>query len=393
MNISEIYQQRIIETAIALDRSLYNKKIFHHTPFTKHLEIVFNLIGFAAGIFFFRLAPCRSANQFSRWAAACKSGWRKPPFSETDLNHIEIAKNLIAESKATTGNAPAALFLATHPETSSSSAHLLGEILSHAIQAGELLYPRSKFKLVQAIDPFALDTLPQFLGAIYAGLMTSGHIGVDRLPSKRTAMQRLLFKNNHYQRSFFNLILNLKSDTIVFAALGGGVAHNARVFYTVNEFAQRIFALVKPKNQTKRAIEEKMIAMLTRKERFCACATGELSIDEEKDLLLFLSECGLTGARAQGQINEFREELKSCTPFRLRLFHVLFHRLCSRGVPTLLMPIRHSKEGEILLGGPVLITGYDRQKRIVRFLANENDPKALPAGEFASQFVKANLSV
>jgi hypothetical protein len=222
---------------------------------------------------------------------------------------------------------------------------------------------------VQAIDPFALDTLPWPIGFIYAGFIAAGHIAVDRLPMERLFFQRALFRAFHYRHAIFRILRSLKERKSVFIALPGGVVHNSRIFYTGKEFAQRLF-FASSLRPSKREVENEILTQLTQGLN-SACVTGRLSMKEREGLNHFLTQLKIDPEQERSLLSAFEKELSLNTPYRVRLFRVLFHRLCGKGMPLLLIPLKHTPQKEILFGNAALVTRFSAKTGQMAWISSQ----------------------
>jgi hypothetical protein len=308
------------------------------------------------------------ANRSTAALAHFKSGRKAAPLGPESSRILESTKDLLDRAAEKTGPKPLALLLTSHPETTGPESRLLGDLVHHAIKIGEFLFPRSKFKLVQATDDFALDTLPLPMKGIYAGLILSGQIAVERMPGSKTALQEWIFGKARYPRAIFEILKGLRAGNVVCAALGGGVSHNSRLIYVIREFAHRIFALSEKRGKSKRQFRWEILSILTEQEP-CVCRSGTLSAKEKENLVRFMKSSEISEEGIAGELKELEKELELKAPYRQRLFRILFHRICGRGLPLAIIPLNHSARGEVFLNPPVLVKKYDCKKGKVSAVA------------------------
>lgn len=392
-NLGGRFQKTLFEAAIRLDQRLYGKTAHKPRWYHEANEIFFNLAGILVGFLLLHFPPARFANFLTAAIALLKSGRFPAPSSEESSKNLEAAGAAARDWRAKHGAPPRVLILMSHPETSGEESRLLGDMVYRAVQAGNAVAPRSKFKLLQAIDSFALDNLPWFLSETYAGLIAGGHLAVDRLPEDRTLLQAALFKRFYYSRSIFHLLRALRRKKTICAALGGGVIHNTRILYTVREFACRIYGRLTRRGASKQDFAIELVSLLSRGE-LSACATGRLSPGEREELNALLKERWADGPAALSlALQEFEEELGLATPFRLRLFKIIFKRICARGMPLLLIPLRHSQEASIDLAPCALLTNYDPKSGELT-LWEPPDPaqRKEKDSEFIERFVRGRLN-
>lgn len=368
INIGEKYQQNLIETAVQLDQRLYGK-VLHKPNFVQNiLELLFNFLGFFLGISLIYLSNSKFANKVTKKIALYKTRGKLSHLHEQNQYCLKWIIKLVDQFRKNSSDKFPILILTSHPETVGTQSYLLGNLVEYAVEITDTISSNRKLKLLQAIDPFALDTLPLSAGAIYSGLIAAGHLAVDRQPYRRNSFQKYLFRKYHYSRAIFEILENLNSNTTVCAALGGGVIHNSRLFYTVKEFSHKIYFNSSPKSHPKRWVETQIISLLT-KEKKCACITGKLSQSEKENLICFLKELGWLETDILSKIKELEDELKLKTPYRRRFFNVILKRICAKKIPLLLLSINHLNDGKLVLNLPILITSFEKNDQTVKFLS------------------------
>ncbi|MBI4218072.1 MAG: hypothetical protein HY610_03040 [Elusimicrobia bacterium] len=410
-NVGESLQKELIQMAVRLDRRLYGKP---EPPspslgIQNYLRFFLNLIGFFLGFFFLRLTPPAVSNRLSSFVSLFKSSRKVSNFSQENQSALEESRALIHRCRKNFGLNPCVLILTTHPKTSTSESHLLGEMFRCAVQITDRVSPCSKIKLVQAIDSFALDTIPLVAGDIYSGLMRASHLAMDRLPTERTTFQKLLFQRSHYRRTLFEIVKALKQKHVVCIALGGAVVHNARLLYSAKEFAQKIhrLSLTQPHSRTShrhsresgnperdvsRIVLIRQVTSLLSGEKATGCTQGILSQDEKKGLVSILSRMGLSQESLQKEIHDFENELRLETPYRLRFFRVLLGRICGRKTPLILLPLSHFNAGQIVLNAAELVLSFDSKTEKIIRLNKEGAEETEPLTEFVQRFVSAKLN-
>lgn len=264
--------------------------------------------------------------------------------------------------------------MTSHPETTPSQAHLLGDIILAALDLTRKVWPGRKFKLLQAVDGFALDMLPLPMRGFYQGLMSRAHLTMDRIPGRKSPLVGRLLAS-HYSRAFFRILKALKKGRVVCLALSGGVIHNSRLIFAVREFARRIFSEVPREKRAgihRRDFELAVIGKFA-KDVQSAAVTGKLSPAEESELAGFLLDKGLPESGMREKIDELKDELKLLCPYRKRFFRALFARLSKDGKPLLILPVSHlSGTGEtgVFMKTPWLVSNYDGnwEEELVRFV-------------------------
>lgn len=351
--------------AITLDRKLYGKKPFALSRSQKALQILFNAAGYAIGMVCLRMAPARFANALTAHFTHLKSKRTPPALDAASRVNIEKVSALSRRARDSLKKEPAVFFITSHPETSNEEAYRLGDLIYHTVQTSGQCFPNKYLMVMQAIDPFALDTLPGWLGGLYAGLVHSGFIAVDRMPGSGTWAQNLFFRKAHVREAIFNILRGLKSGNPVCAAVGGGVIHNTRILYVFREFAQRIY-FESLKSLSKRECEARVEAIL-HDDDFSAAVQGRLASVQAGKLKELMAEVGVSRESAERLLSEFAEELALGTPYRVRFMHVLIRRICGMGIPLLMVPLMDRPSGAICVKEPVLISAYDRRKDELRF--------------------------
>jgi hypothetical protein len=391
-NLGESYQKRLFETAIRLDRSLYAKPYRTPSWMERRFEFLFNLIGLLFGFFAVKIAHRKTANLVTSGFALLKAGRIPPPLDAESSKLLSRAKNIADACRRKTKKRPAVLILISHPQTSNEESGLLGELIYQSIQICNVVSPKSKLKFLQAIDDFALDTLPWPVAAIYAGAIASAHLAVDRMPEERTFTQRRLFRRFAYRRTIFHFIKALKRRRTICAALGGGVVHNTRIVYTMREYAYQVYPLAQKGTYPKQEFALKLIDILTR-EKECAAVTGTLSESERAGIVELFRQESIPESSIGGLIENLREELKLETPYRLRLFRIILRYTCGRGIPVLLIPLKHRLDGALQLGAARMLTKMDFKAGRLAYAEDETlSEKTADAPGFIRDFIRNSLN-
>ena len=382
-SVGEEFQKNSIQTATLLDQKIYEKKIPASSLLKAWAGFLFNFFGGIFG-FYLKNASARISNEVTKRLAHSRCKGEVPDFSRLSKENIEWAKEVLKKNVSV-------LILTSHPKTTPQESEILAKILYRAIGICQNLSPRSKFKFLQAVDPYALDTLSLPLASTYAGFVREAHIALDRQPFERNFLGRWIFRKAHYSSCFFRIIKSLKSGEVFTMALAGGVAHNSRVFYTVKEFAQKIYFNQPVKIFSKRKMENEFIRILSQGAQ-CACATGAMSVVELAKAKEFLMECGIAGQSVEEYLKELKEELILQTPFRARFFKALLYFLCGRKTQLLVLPLTHSQDGSIELKEPLLISGYEPKSGELTFKTKMNNSSKEHLECFMKGFVKKNLN-
>jgi len=391
-NLGEEFQRNLIQVAYSEDSKLYPKKHLARSKFFKIFEIFFNLLGALMGCFFIRFPSAKCANRSTVFISRYSSKGKKLILGAENQKNFNNALRLIRIFEKEHGEKCSLMILTSHPETIGQQFYLLGQLIAYAVKSSELLCPDKKFKLVQAIDSFALDTLHPFVGAAYAGLISSGHCAVDRKPYEKFFLQKFLFKRFHYTKAIFHMLKILKNKEPLCLALAGGVAHNSRVFYTIREFAHQAYSHSFPKRLSKQTIAQSIISILI-KEGSLACSKGMVEDKELNELIFFLQTVGIPAGIQFKMIEDFKKELLLKNPWRLRFFRILLSRISSRKIPLIILPMAHSSKGEICLNQPFLIKDYKNEGKKVTVQKDEGKEVEEDYSIFFKRFVESELNM
>ena len=321
------------------------------------------------------------SNAFVKEISRQRSGKFKP-ISHENLNVFHpVKKFLRAQPEA------AVLFLGSHPQPNAEESPILGRMLNHAVRLSEYLRPQRRFKLVQAIDPFALDSLSYPVDALYSGIILSRHIAVHRMPQHPSILEKILWKKMSYHHSIFNWISSLKQGDVVFAALSGGIPFNARIFYTIKEWAHHIYKenFLHKKGISKNNFAFQLAEVLC-KQASCACTQGLVSDDEKREVTTILSRYISDGEILNSALMRLEKEMNLETPSRERLFKILISRVCSDGRALVLFPIRHSALGDIIVETPATVFSFSAGVSSVSVQQGEKT-STLSLEQFIEQFV------
>ncbi|MBI2119843.1 MAG: hypothetical protein HYT97_09520 [Elusimicrobia bacterium] len=390
-NLGEEFQRNLIQVAYSEDSKLYPRKHPPRSKCFKIFQIFFNLLGALLGYFFVRFPSAKCANRSTIFISRYSSKDKKLILGAENQKNFNNALRLIQSYEKEVGKKCSLLILTSHPETIGQQFYLLGQLIAYAVKSSEFLCPDKKFKLVQAIDSFALDSLHPFIGAAYAGLISSGHCAVDRKPYEKFFLQKFLFKRFHYTQAIFHILKILKNKEPLCLALAGGVAHNSRVFYTIREFAHQAYFHSFPKRLSKQTIAQSINSILT-KEGSLACSKGMVGEQEMNELIFFLQTVGIPAGIQFKMIEDFKKELQLKNPWRLRFFRILLSRISSGKIPLIILPIAHSSKGEICLNQPFLIISYNHEGKKVKIQTGEGKILEEDYSIFFKTFVENELN-
>lgn len=273
---------------------------------------------------------------------------------------------------------PALLCLTSHPP-------VLGEIrdLNLGLMGAGFRLMRAvhgtgrRFRILLAVDVMALDTLFVSEEAIYAGAMSVYHLSMDRLPSSRMPIQRLLFGRYTYHSIAWRLADALRRRHNVVMIPAGGVGETARILYTCRELVWRLRQKTpkRPWNvvgvlraadpefsaflgnfseggSAWRRLEAYLAARLARdplagdfsREKSEPITAGVLEDSDRSKLLMVFSAFGIPPAGHAQLLADFEQEFKRISPYRYRLFRLIMRRVIHRGVPVLILPLDYSLE-------------------------------------------------
>jgi hypothetical protein len=271
---------------------------------------------------------------------------------------------LAAELERRTGRAPALVALISHPPVMGDLSHMNFELVRHATLALRAARGRPcRPRLVTATDPFALDTVPVFNEAIYAGFMGTFHVGIDRLALGRGHPGPALTPWSAWPAMPHRLFRRLGAGGEVGLVLSGGIPATGRVLYGAREWCWSARAL-----GARRSRPAEVLAALRADAAFARfeAATAELprppGVWRLLDLWLMSAASGLVpgqDARAAAAsalaalavpeaergplLAHLDAELGRETPRRRRLFRLLARRVARRR-PLVLIPIVHATE-------------------------------------------------
>ena len=297
---------------------------------------------------------------------------RSYPF-DAGSPQIVRARALAADLEKRTGRAPALLALISHPPVMGDLTHLNFELVRHSTLALRAARGRPcRPRLVAAIDPFALDTTSIPVEGIYAGLMGTFHIGIDRLALGRGHPGTALTPLAAWTAMPMRLLRALSEGGEIGLVPAGGVPSTSRVLYGVRDWA-RIARSRSPLRGRPAEIERALRAdpSFARFERALAhagisapsrprhlvdawlmLAASGLLPDEnaEAAAVAVLSCLAVPAGERPDLLAELARDLSRETPRRLRLFRLLAGRVARRR-PLVMIPIVHGVDPlRILIG-------------------------------------------
>lgn len=236
-----------------------------------------------------------------------------------------------------TGRWPAFLFLTAHAPTQGPFQWVRFELLRQGqvlafdfSQAGrEKRLKAGTPQCLLAVDPYALDSVPMYVGAIYAAFIRQVYFAYDRQFSTQSFFQRFIFlRKTGFPWAGWRLLRRLRRGIPVLMAFGGGIAVNARLLYAAREFVQRLHF---PKKVSRRQAEYDWVRLLEGQDHDDPAIEGVITADTERALLERLEQWGFPKEKAQEALRLFGEEFAHAVPYRERLWRVLLHRIVKHG--------------------------------------------------------------
>ncbi len=287
------------------------------------------------------------------------------------------ARELARRVEKDAGRAPALLAVVSHPPVLGDLAHLNFQLVRHAVLAARAVRGRPcRPRLVVAIDPFALDTVPLYEEGLYAGVMGRYHLGFDRLAIGRNPISAWLLRRCAWSRMAHRLLALLAGGGEAGLVLAGGVPSTTRILYAVREWAGRQRRKGRCKARAGQslarlrqspafsAFEASGLATAHEPERLAeaylmgaaaglmsdgrmpaAAERGSLTEETARAARDCLEAFGFTPEAADSALKELAEEIARETPYRARLFQVLAGRVLARGRPLVFLPIVHHIDG------------------------------------------------
>jgi hypothetical protein len=250
--------------------------------------------------------------------------------------------------------------------------------------------------LMGAVDPFALDAAPFWQEGLYAGALLSQHLALDRQPSSRGFLQKLLFARARPERAAWRLIEVLDRRGEAAMMMAGGIEPNARLLYTSSELFRRWRWAGQPlPGSVGRGLEVRALEALAAGDE-PAADSGRLNPGARAALEALARGRGLTeDSLAQG-LEDFAAELARALPYRRRLFESVMRRVLRCGAPLVLLPLTHGRGGrvEVALGRPVALSAAGPAAAVFKVLRQDGsgfaESRRAPA-ELAVEWVSENF--
>lgn len=281
----------------------------------------------------------------------------RPPQALNPASHramtaaAQLARRLHVEGTAQ----PCLLILTSHPRALDPPGHLLYELYRQAFalnrRLGEVLSARSYPRIVLAVDSFALEGVPPITAAVYAGLVHSLHICLDRQPSQQSWWQRVWgLRGGEAWSAGFRLLHRVQQlGGAAALAWGGAEPQNARLLYTAREFINRIGRQYHLPPKRRQALLIRTVTLLVGQ----ASDQGNLSAAQQHMFQTLLQEEGIPVSQVVRLADAFSQEFQRATPYRERLMDTVVARLLHRNRTVLLIPVRHQRvDGTVQVAAP-----------------------------------------
>ncbi|MBI3549542.1 MAG: hypothetical protein HY078_10930 [Elusimicrobia bacterium] len=354
------------------------------------------------------------------------------PF-ESGAAALVQARSLCEEVERSTGKRPALLVMMSHPPVTPETLTMNVEMTRQILMAVSVIRGRfARGKFVVAVDSYALDLLPLSSEGLYAGFMSTAHLGFDRLSHSRIGPSRLLLGFSSWTRIPWRITSILARGGEVGIVLAGGIPNTARVLYTVREFLSRVRrgrgAGVAPKDFLRRLAKEdpdfeafrgsglarepflrsawrsveawlsaRMVGEWPKEDPAALeeLSSGRVSRRLRDDLGAVARSLGIPEPAFQEDLRGLETEFARETPYRQRFFRFIASRVVSRGRPVVLVPLRHwmdkGEGGKVSVrlewGSPAALLDYRKGTVTTRGAGPSEPAKSVPLDEFARSFV------
>ncbi|MBI4676200.1 MAG: hypothetical protein HY748_01315 [Elusimicrobia bacterium] len=371
-----------------------------------------------------RAAPASWMDRVHEIGFGALAGGRIAPFDPSE--RFPQVVELVRRTAAGAGREPALLAFISHGPVHGELAYLNFELVRRAAQTlRRLKGPACRPRLVVAVDPFALDTVPVTQEALYAGFMGHYHLGIDRAAVGRGRLSAAVLKATAWHRMPLRLLRCLAAGEAVGMALAGGVPATGRVRYAAREWLARQravsamagcpLAVLKRLEATPafRRLEEEhpgwmhpasawrrmeawlMAALecpvLAGRREPSVAETGVLDEPARSAARLCLEALGLPESDVSAGLAALADELRRETPYRTRLFRLVARRVLGTGRPVVFVPLCHRADGEprIDLGASWAWERLAGKKVVASSSAGEDWEGA--AEDFAVRFGRENF--
>lgn len=306
------------------------------------------------------------------------SGLASPKHYPFDQASPVVARAAALARRA--GPSPSLLALVSHPPVMGDMAHLNFELVRHAtLGLAAVRGCPCRPRLLVAVDPFALDTIPVWQEGLYAGFMGTYHLGFDRLSLARNAVSRALIGPSSWDRLPLRFVRLLSAGREAGMVLAGGVPATTRALYAVREWAARC-----RRESPDRARPAAVVARLRALPGFAAferegphgpglsksaarlaeawamatlagvfgggaedcAASGRLSDVARGRLVELAVALGHSPEKARESVASLEAELSRETPYRARFFTTIVARSLKKR-PMVILPIAHKIGSEL----------------------------------------------
>jgi hypothetical protein len=390
------------------------------------LEPAFQALGLTVNFIFRSLPADASLALQQRIYRALVGSNPSYPFADTD-GALASAKRLRAELEEKTGSPPAIVALLAHAPIEKDLLYLNIELFRHSLWGiREVRESPCRPRLVNAMDAFALDMLPLHEEGAYAGLMSSLHLGFDRMPSLRAATGGMLLRHSRWPSMANRVRGHLSSGGEMIMVLAGGVETTARLFYALRESIGRFCRRAPRKGDARDLMERapeplvKWFARLTAERRilpdfaksrwrlveacvlysavadggFDEAAAGRLPAAARETAAAAGAALGYGKEEIEAFVRGLADEFSRSTPYRSRFFRFLANAVVRPGRPILFLPLTLGDPGriEIRWGQPAAFEAVSgsRVHPTVRLRGPEGT-RERSIEDFAREFVSARF--
>jgi len=318
------------------------------------------------------------------------------------------ARSLGETVERETGKKPAMLALLAHPPVNKELLYLNVELFRHSLWGIREARGRPcRPKLVNAMDAFALDLLPSYAEGAYGGMMSSYHLGFDRIPNLRSGSGSVLLRQAGWPSMAGRVRRTLEGGGEMIMVLGGGVETTARLFYALRERVG-YFCRNSPRRSTPertgtdrfvkshwRAFERGALEAAVSEGGYVEIAAGRLPNAVRRVFAEIGSSLGYGDREIEKEIKELEEEFPRATPYRKRFFRFLANKVVRSGRPVLIMPLTLGEPGkiEIRWSEPIVIeTASGPVENPLLQVRGLNGVSERAVDEFSKEFVKSEFN-
>ncbi|MBI4055492.1 MAG: hypothetical protein HY402_05095 [Elusimicrobia bacterium] len=349
---------------------------------------------------------------------------QSPPLSSIEIGsfplhpmtqeRIQQLHKLHRELQELKNRPPAWLLLSSHPPVVGALRPLNLELFGLGLEILQRVQaPQHPMRLVAAVDDYALDSLGRLEAPLYAGLMQSAHLAMDRQPSRRNPCSRCLLSPSHPRHIAWKILKALKAGEAVLSYLPGGAPPTARLLYGLKEFVISLRKTQAPQVPSAAALfqslraeasfqdfldlyslQEKpknpwlwITAWILHRAGPDVARTGRATPSLLGALEILSSHLGLSAQKREFLKQTLETELLRPMPRRLRFFQTLLKRLLSKGIGVLLVPLSHGteKNPQLQLLPAIALTGRLREDsaEALQFFEGRTQRECLPLPRLA----------